>query len=204
MKLNLFLILLLFSIRLSAQSDCFSDCAARANTAFEQMKARGVTATDSALLINEAILENLKGCPFPKTKLGNLYGEPFTIDQLKDNVVFIHFWFTTCATCIAEMPSIAKLQNDFKTEPVKFLAISFNKEQTLLAFFKKYGKDDALQTYIDQKTLEADFCILEGYPLNIVLNKSGQVIDAWYEQNPESSQQNAFYEKTGLLIRKAL
>ena len=205
MKLNLLFIVVLFSFQYaSAQSDCFTECALRANTEWEQMKARGVTATDSALLINETILENLKGCPFPKTKLSNLYGEPLTIDELKDNVVFVHFWFTTCATCLAEMPSIAKLQNEFKEQPVKFLAISFNKEETLLTFFKKYGKDGSLQTYIDQKTLEADFCILDGYPLNLVLNKSGQVIDAWYEQNPESSKQSAFYEKTKLLISKAL
>src|SRR6218665_1678843 len=142
MKLNLcFLFLLLIIQTAFAQSDCFTACADRAQTQWEQLKARGVTSTDSALLINKAILENLKGCPFPKTKLGNIYGEPLTSDDLKGNVVFVHFWFTSCATCIAEMPAIRQLQTLYAGQPVKFLAVSFNEEEKLLAFFKKYGKD---------------------------------------------------------------
>lgn len=205
MKINLCFLFSLCSILSSfAQSDCFTDCAARAQTQWEQLKARGETSTDSALLINKEILENLKGCPFPKTKLSNLYGEPLTIDDLKGNVVFVHFWFTSCATCIAEMPSIKQLQTLYAGQPVKFLAVSFNEEEKLLSFFKKYGKDGAIQARLDQKNMESDFCILDGYPLNLVLNKNGQVIDAWYEENPESAKQNAFYEKTKELIQKAL
>jgi hypothetical protein len=87
---------------------------------------------------------------------------------------------------------------------VQFLAISFNDKNILKAFAKKHGPFESLQTYIEQKILEEKFCILDGYPLNLVLDKNGNVIDAWYEENPDNTKQDAFYKKVKNLIDKNL
>lgn len=187
-----------------AQNNCFTNCAQRAQSEWEQLKARGVTSTDSALLINQRILESLKSCDFPKVTLNKVDGGTMSIDNLKGNIVFVHFWFTTCATCIAEMPTLKKLETDFKADNVSFLAIAFNDAEKLKAFFKKRGDFGSIQTYLDQKTLEASFCILDGYPLNMILDKNGKVIDAWYEENPDPENQTAFYNKVKSSIRSKL
>jgi thiol-disulfide isomerase/thioredoxin len=202
---NLFFILFFFIFEFSfAQSDCFKDCRGRSLKSWKDLSDRGITSTDSALAIDHTIIENLKGCAFPDAELVNYEGGKFTISQLKGNVVFVHLWFTTCATCIAEMPSINKLQEEFKTKNAKFLAISFNDKKTLETFFVKRGTFGSIQTFIDQKILESTFCILNGYPMNLVLDKNGKVIDAWYEENPEVTQQDEFYQKVKKLIGNAL
>lgn len=168
------------------------------------MQKRGVTSTDSALACDEQIMENLRGCDFPNEALNKLDGGTFKIEELKGNVVFVHFWFVNCATCIAEMPAINRLHDAYAGQPVQFLAISFDSREKLGNFFKKGKTMKAIQTYLDQKTLESTFCILNTYPVNIVLDKNGRVIDAWTEENPEADKQEEFYEKVKTEINKGL
>jgi thiol-disulfide isomerase/thioredoxin len=192
--------LFFFSGFLSAQNECFKNCRGQSNTCWEKLKSRGITSTDSALNCDRVILENLKGCEFPENELNKFEGGKLSIKELKGNVVFVHFWFTTCATCIAEMPSISTLEEEYKNAAVKFLAVSFNDKETLNAFFKKRGSFGSIQTYIDQKTLESEFCLLSGYPMNFILDKNGKVADAWTEENPDPEKQNGFYNKVKALI----
>jgi len=199
---KLFLLFLLLQQFASAQ-DCFKSCRERSVTCWEKLKARGITSTDSALACDNEIIRDLKGCAFPEITLNNYEGGKFTISGLKGNVVFVHFWFTTCATCIAEMPSITKLSEQYKDRAVKFLAISFNDTKTLQAFFNKRGSFGSIQTSLEQKALEAEFCLLSGYPMNLVLDKDGKVIEAWVEENPEADKQDGFYNKVKTLIETA-
>ena len=203
-KIPLLLLFVLSILEIHAQSQCFKDCKEREISEWEKLKARGVTSTDSALTINSKILSDLKGCAFPNVELNKLDDGKFTIEELKGNVVFVHFWFTRCATCIAEIPSINQLNHLYENKKVKFLAISFNDKNTLNEFSKKHGSFESLQTSIEQKTLEEKFCVLDGYPLNLVLDKNGNVIDAWYEENPDSTMQDAFYKKVKKLIDENL
>ena len=206
MKLRILLVIFFISsiLKIQAQNQCFKDCKVRALAEWEKLKARGVTSTDSALTINFKILSDLKGCAFPNVELNNLNGNKFTIEELKGNIVFVHFWFTRCATCIAEIPSINRLHTVYENRKVKFLAISFNDANTLNEFSKKQGPFEAIQTSIEQKNLEEKFCVLDGYPLNLVLDKNGNVIDAWYEENPDRLMQEGFYNKVKGLIDKNL
>ncbi|MCW3102200.1 MAG: hypothetical protein JWO09_640 [Bacteroidetes bacterium] len=199
------LLFLLFLINHPASAqDCFKSCRERSTACWESLKARGITATDSALECDNKIIRDLKGCAFPGITLDKYEGGKFKIGELKGNVVFVHFWFTTCATCIAEMPSITKLSQEYKNQPVKFLAISFNDPKTLQAFFKKRGSFGSIQTSLDQKAIEAEFCLLSGYPMNLVLDKDGKVLEAWIEENPEAGRQEGFYNKVRLLIEGCL
>lgn len=192
--------LLLAGLSTFAQSDCFKDCRSRSNACWEELKAKGITSTDSALECDNTIIRNLKGCEFPDIELDKYEGGKFRISDLKGNLVFVHFWFTTCATCIAEMPTITKLYDEYKNEKVKFLAISFNDQKTLQTFFKKRGSFGSIQTFTDQKRLESEFCLLSGYPMNFILDKNGKVIDAWMEENPEPDKQEGFNKKITSLI----
>ncbi len=199
-KISLIILFILCIFKIDAQSLCFKNCKERAVDEWEKLKARGITSTDSALVINQKILSDLKGCTFPNVELNKLDDGKFTIEELKGNVVFVHFWFTNCATCIAEIPSINQLHHFYENKKTKFLAISFNDNVTLKAFSKKHGPFESIQTSIEQKILEEKFCVLDGYPLNLVLDKNGKVIDAWYEENPDRSKQDGFYKKVKGLI----
>ena len=49
---------------------------------------------------------------------------PIKLSELKGKVVFLNFWATWCPPCIAEMPAIQKLYNQFKdNKDVQFLLV---------------------------------------------------------------------------------
>jgi len=62
--------------------------------------------------------------------LQNLQGEPRNLSQSKGEVILINSWATWCPPCIAEMPSLQALYDDFK-QRVDFYFISNEKRQLL-------------------------------------------------------------------------
>jgi thiol-disulfide isomerase/thioredoxin len=45
-------------------------------------------------------------------------GDPFNFESAKGNVVFVNLWATWCPPCIAEMPSMNKLYQDYSKEVI--------------------------------------------------------------------------------------
>jgi thiol-disulfide isomerase/thioredoxin len=66
-----------------------------------------------------------------------LGGKPTTLGDFKGKVVFLSFWSATCGPCIAEMPGIEKLQASLRSEPVAFLAVTQEDEQSVRLFLQK-------------------------------------------------------------------
>lgn len=109
-----------------------------------------------------------------KLNLKNQNGEITKLSDLEGKVVFINFWATWCPPCIAEMPNINKLYQQYQDdEQVVFLMISLDK------------KFDAAIKFLDQKAY--DFDIQEpltsipkvfntrGIPNTYVLGKDGEI-----------------------------
>ena len=67
-----------------------------------------------------------------------LGGKPTTLGDFKGKVVFLNFWSTSCGPCIAEMPGIEKLQTSLRSEPVAFLAVTEEDEQSVGLFLQKF------------------------------------------------------------------
>lgn len=57
-------------------------------------------------------------------KTVDLQGEPFDAKSLKGHIVLLDFWAVWCAPCIAAMPVLKKLNDDFKTEKFKVVGIA--------------------------------------------------------------------------------
>ena len=56
-------------------------------------------------------------------------------------VVFLNFWASWCLPCVAELPSINKLYNQFKDEDVGFILISNENEEVLRKYSEKKNYD---------------------------------------------------------------
>lgn len=111
---------------------------------------RGVLATGLLNPNLEKIIEKRdnsqanKEVSFPKAdynlRLIDKNGKVSSLQDLKGKVIFLNFWATWCAPCIAEMPSIAKLHKDLGDE-VAFVILSVDEDfETAKAFNnrKKY------------------------------------------------------------------
>lgn len=66
-----------------------------------------------------------------------------TIFKLKDTenkVVFINFWATWCGPCIAELPKLQQMYDNFKDKPnIVFLFIADDKPENVIPFMKKHN-----------------------------------------------------------------
>jgi thiol-disulfide isomerase/thioredoxin len=71
-------------------------------------------------------------------KLEDLEGKAFNFTSTKNKVVLINFWATWCAPCIAEMPSLEKLHNDYK-DKIVFLFVSNEGSEKVSKFITKKG-----------------------------------------------------------------
>src|SRR5690606_9816177 len=78
----------------------------------------------------------------------NMDGEVIELADQKGKVVFINFWATWCPPCIAEMPSIQSLYNEFKgNEKVMFLMVDVdNKPEKSQKFMDKRKFDMPVYT----------------------------------------------------------
>ena len=93
-------------------------------------------------------------------------------NETKNKVFFVNFWATWCPPCIAEMPSIQKLYDDYK-DKVTFIFIS-NENWTLIDDF--YIKNSYnLPTY---KTLSKvpEQLKSNSIPATFIIDKKGNII----------------------------
>jgi thiol-disulfide isomerase/thioredoxin len=62
--------------------------------------------------------------PPPAIAFNDTDGKSVTLADFKGQVLVVNLWATWCGPCVAEMPTLAKLQGDYAGKPVKVLAIS--------------------------------------------------------------------------------
>jgi peroxiredoxin len=115
--------------------------------------------------------KSLAGQELPAFNLTNLNGNKISPQSLKGKPVVINFWFTSCGPCIAEMPALNVLRNEYKDSDVVFISITFDKKIQILNFLKKHPFNftiipDARQ-YCDH--------ITSLYPITLFVNKNGVI-----------------------------
>lgn len=64
------------------------------------------------------------GLPAPAFKLKNLDGKEVSLSDFAGRVVLLDFWATWCGPCVAAMPHLQKLQEEFKDQPVSIVGIN--------------------------------------------------------------------------------
>ena len=107
--------------------------------------------------------------------LTNMDGEILEFKDLRGKVVFINFWATWCAPCIAEMPSIQELYDSHKdNENVVFTLI--NVEGNLKKVNKFLArKDFNFPVYFINSSGIPKVYDTSGIPATFVLDKEGNI-----------------------------
>jgi thiol-disulfide isomerase/thioredoxin len=65
-------------------------------------------------------------------------GETLNFKATRGKVVFVNFWATWCPPCIAELPSMQKLYDDYK-DTIEFVFISDEQQNVVNQFLAKNG-----------------------------------------------------------------
>ncbi len=109
-----------------------------------------------------------------KWELKDTKMEHFQFDTQKGKVVLVNFWATWCAPCIAEMPSMQNLYNDYG-DKVTFMFVTNEEEQKVLDFLNRKNYD--LPVYFPQSK-EPKVLSSKVLPTTYIINKEGKLIVA--------------------------
>ena len=114
--------------------------------------------------------------PAPATVFTDMDGKPHTLAEFKGQVVVMNLWATWCAPCKREMPTLAKLQALYATQPVKVLPISVDRDSDLNLVQAEMAANAPLQVYRDpgyKLSFELD-PRAAGYPTTVIYDKQGR------------------------------
>ena len=105
-------------------------------------------------------------------KLKDLEGNTYNFNEAKGKVTLVNFWATWCPPCIAEMPSIQALNNDYG-DKIEFVLVSNEAQDVITSFLKK--KNYKFKTYRPLTEAPTTFNV-KSIPRTFLLNKEGQII----------------------------
>lgn len=107
-------------------------------------------------------------------QLVDLKGNKLSLEELKGKVVFINFWASWCPPCVAEMPDINQLYNDYQGKDIAFLLINLDTEKEKMTKFLD-RKDFDFTTYVPLSVVPNQLKS-QSIPATFVLNRDGQII----------------------------
>lgn len=99
-------------------------------------------------------------------------GVAYNFNDAKGKVIFINFWATWCPPCIAEMPSMEKLYQDYQDD-VAFLFVS-NEKQEIISKFKE--KNDYEFLVHAALTSNPDLLETSSIPRTFVIDRQGHIV----------------------------
>ena len=108
-------------------------------------------------------------------QFSDLENNMFTIQDFKGKNLFINYWATWCNPCLAEMPYMVELYENYKgEEDIIFLYLSREKLDTIKNYIRK---DENLQQLPIYKIITDDeFFATSGIPTTFIINSDGEVI----------------------------
>lgn len=104
--------------------------------------------------------------------LKTLSGKEVNFVESKGKVVVVNFWATWCPPCIAEMPALQNLYDNYN-DKVEFYFVSNESAEKLKAFMQKKGYE--LPIYI-QEYAAPEAIQSNALPTTAVIDKSGKVV----------------------------
>ncbi len=146
-------------------------------------------------VIIKSTLEKLqqlkKGMPAPDFNLLAADGKNILLKNLKGKLIYIDFWATWCAPCMAEMPHSKQLAEELKNENVQFVYINVNDDKQKWSDYFAKEKRDGLYLFADEPQsakLRSDYNF-NGIPHYALIDKNGKIIDADAERPSGKAKQ---------------
>ena len=100
-----------------------------------------------------------------------------TLDDFKGRVVLVNLWATWCPPCVAELPSLDRLQEKMKGQKFIVVPISVETDRKKVASFMKLHGALNLGAYVDRVHDIQSNWIYQGIPTSYLLDAKGNLIE---------------------------
>ncbi len=141
------------------------------NEAISKLNGFAVTITKKGV-IND-------GDTFPEFTAIDINGKTWTNADIKGKVMVLNLWFSGCRPCIAEMPELSRWKNEMSD--VMFFSATFEDVERAKPIIECQGFNWIALINDKQFT---EFIGSNGYPMTIVIDKSGIVKKVEYGTSP--------------------
>ncbi len=107
-------------------------------------------------------------------RLVDRQGGRFNLQEAEGKVIFINFWASWCPPCVAEMPDLRDLYNDYG-DKVEFLFVARDQREKVDAFMAKHGYDLPVYYELDLTPSQIYSAAL---PTTFIIDKEGAIVVA--------------------------
>jgi len=115
------------------------------------------------------------GSPAPGFKLPvSNSDKTLSLDELKGKVVLVDFWIKACSPCIAAIPHLKELQQQFSNKPFEIVSINAYDAPDVVNSYTKFHKI-TYTTLFNGKDVAEQYGV-KGYPKFYLLDKEGKII----------------------------
>ncbi len=199
--------------KLSILSETITSAKIREEISYQIMKESFETKLGDAFAMYESYLNQAKD-EKKKKNIENLYnqwlplkpgnvapdftaldknGKSYSLAQLKGKVLYIDIWATWCGPCIAEIPYLEKLQDEFRgVKNIEFVSVSIDQNSEPWRKMVEAKNMKGLQLFA-QGAWNSDVIAnyrINGIPRFIIIDKDGKLVDgnAPRPSNPGTEQ----------------
>lgn len=123
----------------------------------------------------------------PSASFTLLSGEKISTAQLKGKVYLVNFWATSCATCIAEMPAMVQIYNQFKGQGLEFIAVAMNYDAPMYVANYARTRNLPFKVALDDGSAAERFGKVQLTPTTFVIDRDGKILKRYVGQ-PEFSE----------------
>lgn len=115
--------------------------------------------------------------PAPEAPFKTRDGEPVRLGDFKGRVLLVNYWATWCSPCVAEMPSLDRLEENLAGPDFMILPIASDRGglKTVEAFYAKTALK-RLPIYLDPDMRFTRSSGVRGLPTTLIIDRAGREV----------------------------
>ena len=103
-------------------------------------------------------------------------GNKFSLSSFKGNLIYVDVWATWCGPCVAEIPSLQKLESDYHGKNITFMSVSVDEDKEAWEKMVAEKELSGIQLWADGwSKITKDYAIF-GIPRFMLFDTEGNII----------------------------
>ena len=115
------------------------------------------------------------GIKAPEFTITDILGNKTSLQDLKNKYILINFWATWCGPCMAEIPAIKKIKDEYSKNDLIVISVSFDKNYKLFLEAIEKNNMDWINVYQDEK-IASSFGGRNMLPQLFLIDNTGNII----------------------------